>query len=743
MVQNTQNIVKYGHFEYPLDLPPQGRDHYLKTQALTAPDLWTIFKKRKLTIIGFAASVCALVVAYTYTRKPVYEAVARLQIDPSRPTNLGIDENEKAPGQPSSIDNYLKTEVMIIQSQTVATRVMNALKLYANPVFAGRMASLPVSDMSQLTLHDRQQLLTVFDKDLNVSRTPDTEIVEVRFRSPDAALAAKAANAVVDEYMRRNFLVRVDGTAEVSLWLSKQLSEIKSSTADAQRKLADFQRENNFLGADESDNIVTNRLKRLNDELTEAEEDRIIKEGKYKLAEAGNPELVDSTSTDTTLQILQKRQTDLQAQYSELSAKFGNGYPRLHELQEELKQVNAQITAEDANVKSRLSNEFHAALDTEQMIRSKFVEQKEEANRLNEHASQYAILKHQVEAGQQLYDTLQLKLKTTGIISGLAASFVDVIDRAEVPDLPVGTPKGLNLVLGLGGGLLGGLLLGFVRDSFDDTIRTSEELEAVATLPELTCVPFVNALAKTESSRARSSLGGLQLRSNFTPIVLEDPSSPSVESYRSLCSHVLLSSIRNSTKVLVVTSATPREGKSTVSCNLATVLAQCARKVLLVDADLRCSSIPSPQGSGAGLGDIGLEGDSAAYPQPQPVADLPFLHVMPAGGRRPDPTGVLQSARMQELIAQWRAQYDHIIIDTPPALPFADALVLSTQADGVILVARSGMTRLRALLRVKSVLVRSGANVLGIVLNAARQREYYYKYPASYQPAVVCSKSCS
>jgi polysaccharide biosynthesis transport protein len=176
----------------------------------------------------------------------------------------------------------------------------------------------------------------------------------------------------------------------------------------------------------------------------------------------------------------------------------------------------------------------------------------------------------------------------------------------------------------------------------------------------------------------------------------------------------------------------PGEGKTTVSCNLATAIAQRGRKVLLVDADLRCSSIHSQMGVRPGLTTMCAAG-AANHPRYQPIADLPTLHVVPAGIRPTDPTSVLDSARMHELMISWREEYDHIIIDTPPVLPFADAMVLASRADGVILVARSGMSRSKPLLRARDLLARSGVNILGMVLNAVRDREYYYEYPEGYE----------
>jgi capsular exopolysaccharide synthesis family protein len=628
------------------------------------------------------------------------------------------------------MDSRVKTEVAIIESDTVALQVMKSLNLYGNPSFAGGLATPGIADPAQLDTAQRQRLLERFDDSLIVKVVPNTQVVEIRFRGRDAGLATATANSIIDEYMRRNFHTRVDGTSQVSQWLSRQMEDIRADTTVAQQKLADFQRQNNLLGTDESDNIVTDRLRQLNQELTQAEADRIVKEGRYRLATSGDPELIATVVPGTTAQVLRTQEAELRAQYAQLSSKFGHRYPKLRELQSQLGHLSSAIANETSNLQTRLGNEYSAAAKAEAMIRGDFDKQKEDAYRLNEHVAQYAILKHQVESGQQLYDTLQLKLKEAGITSGLTSSYVSVVDRAQLPDEPVEPRRALYLALGLGGGLLGGLMLGFGLDSFDDTIQGSAGLEAVSALPELVSVPYLPALA----SKHRKTLTlGEPPNGGFGPISFRQPNSPGAEAYRTLCSVILLSSTELPPRVMVVTSAIPGEGKSTVSCNLATVLAQRGRRVLLVDADLRCSSLHTQLGitKGPGLSTM-LATTNGQFTRFQPLDDLPNLHVVPAGFRPAGPAEILASAKMQQLMAAWSADYDHIIVDTPPVLPFADALALAARADGVILVTRSGVSSGRLLLRVQDVLARSGANLLGLVLNAVRHPEYSYAYPAPY-----------
>jgi succinoglycan biosynthesis transport protein ExoP len=732
-VENQQGLIKYPYAEAVLSSPTAIEHRAIAPQQLSVADICRTVARRKALILGFTAFVLCAVLAYIFLKTPMYEGVARVQIDPTRSTSLGLQDDKDRMAS-TDVDGRIKTEVSIIQSETVALQVLKSLHLYADPSFAGKdTVRTPINDLSELTPQQRRKLLERFKDDLTVKTVPATQIVEISFRSSDPAQATNAANSIIDEYLQRNLDTRVHGTAQVSQWVLEQMKEIRAHTTAAQEKLAAFQRDNNMLGTDESDNIVTDRLKQLNEELTQAEADRIVKEGRFRLANPKNAELIGSLAPTPTLQALRTQEADLKAQYSQMSAKFGSGYPKLRELEEEITQLENSIKAEDENIKNHLANEFDAASKSETLIRNQFEQQKAEAYKLDEHVAQYAILKHEVEAGQQLYDTVQLNLKTAGITSGLASSFVDVVDRAQVPDKPVEPKKALYLALGLGGGLFGGLLLGLVRDSFDDTITTTQDLESLAALPQLISIPFVPSLAKKNSAEANLGRSLFSPGAPLSPKPLQDSNSPGRESYRALCSIIMLSSMQESIKTLVVTSAIPGEGKSTVSSNLAIALAQRGKKVLLVDGDLRKVSTRSPMEVCPSLSTMCQPG-GPDHPRYQPIPNLPKLNVVPAGVHVLDPTELLDSPRMQELMKAWAAEYDHIIIDTPPVLPYADALVLAARADGVILVVRSGMSRAGALLRASDVLQRSGAKIRGLVLNACREREYYYEYPQIEKP---------
>lgn len=724
LIQNERHYTVARNFVSPL-----GKSGETNREQLSVSEIWRTVRKRRTVIAAFALATFVAVAIYTYSKTPLYEGHARLEIDPDRSANLGLQDllDERLGG--GDISTRIQTEVRILQSDAVAMQVTRALGLAAKPDFAGAYTQSQRMDPERMTAALREHLLTAFRAGLTIQVIPNTEIVEIHFRNKDPQLATDIANAIIDEYVKRNFKTRYEGTLQVSQWLASQMEELKSGTTSAQLKLADFERQHNILGSDESDNIVTQRLKQLNEELTQAEAERIIKEARYRLARTGDPELIASIVPTPALQVLRTQEAELRAQYTQLTAKYGSGYPKLGETAQQLQTLEASLQAEIQNIATRLQNEYMAASDTEAMLRRRFEDQKEIAYKLNESVAQYAILRHEVESGQQLYDALQLKLKEAGITSGLASSYISVVDRAQTPARPVEPRKMLNLALGLVGGMFGGLMLGFVVDSVDDTVRTSEELEAVAHLPALGTVPIIAGAGEDPKKKLPSGPKGA-----LGPISFRQPQSACAEAYRAVCSSILLCSIDLSPKVLAVVSAVSQEGKSTVSCNLAVVLAARGKKVLLVDADLRRSAIHSQLGvrRNRGLSSLLTRQVSESVIQ-NPLKELPTLAVLPAGLRPPQPAELLASERMRQLVESWKEEYDHVIIDTAPILPVADTLALAAQADAVVIVSRSGLSRRKAILRVKDILNRSGANILGVILNAVNMDlEYYYAYPSGY-----------
>ena len=691
------------------------------SEELSLAEIWRTLFKRKFAVLGFLAAIMLLVTAYTLHKTPLYEGVARIDINPNNTPNLGLEDLIQEKLSSGDASTALQTEVRILESDFVAIEVMNEMDWATRKGYSQK----PHAKLADLSPRDREKALEKFQKNLKVQVVPNTQIVELRFRDADPKLATDVANGMVDAYMERNFKTRYESTMQVSDWLSKQMDDLKAHATDAQNQLAEFQKKNNILG-DETDNIVTEKLRQLNEQLTAAEADRIVKEARYKMAQTGNPELIASVVPNSTIQVLRTQQADLKEQYAQLAVKFGSGYPKVRELQGQLDRLDQEINDEVKVVGQRIEDEYQAAKRTEGMLRNQFDAQKQKAFTLNASAAQFALLKHDAENGRELYDTLQLKLKEAGVTAGLSSTNVNVVDRADIPGKPVEPNIPLNLSLGMLGGLVGGISLAFVLESLDDSITTSEEVETVAALPALTSIPVI----QNGSSRRVKALteGGDGL------ITIKRPKSSAAEAYRTLRSSLLLSSMEDPPKLLVVTSAFPQEGKTTTTSNMAVALAQRGGRILLVDADMRRSSLYKKFGieQESGLSTV-LQGGDPVDAITKPLAEYPNLEVLPAGPIPQSPAELLSSQRMRTLLRKWTQEYEHVVIDTPPMFPVTDALVLATQADAVLLVVRSGVTRKKALLRMRDVLQRANANIAGVALNGVNFKlENYGTYGDAY-----------
>ena len=687
---------------------------------ISLTDIHRALAKHKWLILITTVLVFACAAVYTFMTPRVYESSVILQIDPGRSSSPGLEDliNEKLGSEDPG--GRLMTEVRIIESATVASRVIDALNLPQNPAFVGRNQLVPAG--TPLTDPQRQAMVGMFLGSLKVRSIPSTQIVEVHFRSRDPKLSALVANTLVEKYMERNLETRYQSTVQVSNWLSHQMADLQSRADDSQRKLADFQKEHNVLGVDENDNIIVDRLKMLNQQLTEAEADRIVKEARYRLAATGNPEFI--ATVVPTLQNLRNQEAELRAQVAQLSAKYGSGYPRLREEQAQLKELQAAIQKEVANVGTRLHDEYQSSANAEKGLRNEFERQKEEAYKLNQHAIEYAVLKHDVESGRDLHDNLQLKLRLAGVTAGLNSTYISVIDRAEVPIVPVLPRRSMNLLAGLLGGLLLGVVLAYAVESMDDTLSSSEELEAVAHLPVLCNIP------ESGKSQRRQLSGEVRDHLPNIPIMLEHPNSQAAEAFRGLRTSLLLSSPDRPQKLIAVVSSLAAEGKTTVSVNLGIAFAQRGESVLLIDADLRRSTMHNhfslPQAP-FGVSTVLTQGfDERALLSPVP--SLPLLKLMPAGPHPPNPSELLGSRRMQQMLQDLSQRFDRIVIDTPPVISVADSLALTHIADSTVLVVRSGVSRRKAVRRGRDLLNRAKSHLVGIVFNCVNLKLENYNY---------------
>jgi capsular exopolysaccharide synthesis family protein len=718
-----------------LPIPPVGGNTQ-EHSVLTPGDIRKIIIKRKWVILVCLLLGVLVASYFAFLTVPLYEAVAQIDIDLGRSTNIGINDliEQKLGGEDASSER-LETEVAIMRSNAVATDVINTLDLYHKRPFASTFKDSPYN--GHLTPSQRVALLSTFSGNLKIMILPGTNLVEVHFTNPDPKVATAVTNAILDAYMERDLRARYEGTNRVSNWLSQQLSALKKQVEESQLQVAKYQRENNLVGLSaEGETLVSDNLRTVNQQLAEAQADRIVKEARYRLAQTRNPELLVSVAPGTTLTALRQQQSELTVQYAQLRSKYGEDWPKVKEAKNQLASVQASIDTEINNLTNRFQEEYNASVKTENLLRDRLDQIKQEAYRANESTAEFEILKHGADSASDLYDALQTKLKEAGITAGLNSNNIDVIDRAAEPARPISPRKKRDLMFGLLGGALLGMIVALFLESLDDTIRTSEDAEAVTGLPALAVIPHFETTKKAGTASPEQAELERERASRVSADMLAyiEPQSIIAESFRTLRSSLLLSAVDREPRLILLTSSFAAEGKSTCAANLAISFARRQARVLLVDTDLRKGTLhlKFKSSNRTGLSTVlSRESGSEAYEQPLP--DVPNLTLLTRGPIAPNPGEMLASRSMEDLLLQWRLEYDHVILDTSPVLAVSDTLSFAGQVDAAFILVRSGITRKKALSRVRDLMRRANARLLGTVVNDVDLRlENYYTYSKRY-----------
>jgi len=711
-------------------------------------EYFRILVKRKWIVLACFATIFSVVAIASLRMTPIYEASGTIEVNkPDASLNF---ENSTT----FSLDYYdpteLETELHILRSDLLALQVIRELNLDRRPEYGGASPSPSSLDLAPDPLQSdparASALLGGFKGGLQVALKPNSRIIEIHYRSADREMTANIVNTLMQTYVDNNIKSRFESTMQASDWLQKQLVDMQMKVETSQEKLVRYQREHEILGMDEKQNITTEKLDELNKELTDAESQRMDKEAFYRLVEAGDPDAVASASGGASAQgsgvqadsqlldSLRSKQVDLKMQVAELNGQFGPAYPKVTQLNNQLKELDAQIQNEMRKVVNKVRGEYMTALQRENMLREALEKQKQEANKLNESAIEYNLLKRDADTYRTLYEGLLQKLKEAGVSAGLKANNFRIVDSARPPTGPIEPNIPRNLLFG---GVLGvalGIGLAFFLEAVDNTIRTTEQAQVVSGLSPLGMIPLGSKNSRDSGGRRLVIASSKEAVELVTQV---RPQSQMAESYRALRTSLLLSHLGAPPKVIMVTSALPQEGKTTTSINCAVVLAQKGVRVLLIDADLRRPSIHKTLGMGprSGLSNV-LTGSVSLDQAIARPSILPNLQVLPAGTPPPNPAELLASPHMRDVLGQLRERYDHIVVDTPPSLSVTDAVVLSQRADAVVLVIRSGQTTKQALRRARDILARVNAKVVGVLLNAVDLSSpdyyYYYEYQGKY-----------
>jgi succinoglycan biosynthesis transport protein ExoP len=674
----------------------------------------------------FALTVVAVVTGATLAMKPVYESVGRVQIDPPGAEVFSLD----AAGAGLIDSEYVTTEAQKLQTDDLVLNTIRALHLDTNPEMTGRVPTQRAIAQGSDQLTPRENAaVRGFQSRLSIRRDPSSRLVGVTFASHDPRLSADAVNTLMRLFVHRNFEARNQAISESSVWLSRQLDDIRLKMEVATRAVADFGTKAGIADVDPNSNTYSGKMGDLNRQLVQAESDRI--QFQTFLTPASSPDSLPQVRNNFVVQTLTQRLAEASAQLAQSRVIYGPHHVEVLKLQNQVDELQYQVNEQRASIVSELWTNYRAARAREALLSGEVKRATTELATL----AQYNVLKKEAQADRDLYDALYAKIKEAGISAASKSSNIHIVNQARVLDHPTRPRRALNILAGALMGLIGGLALGFVKDRFEDRIYTTEDIRDWTGLPSITVVPAIHAGHNKMAVRERNGTRLRLHRKNAEGYVagpdcflLQRPNAPESEAVYALRMLLFLSQPKNPPKVILITSPLPGEGKTTLGNNLALALTKHGR-TCLVDADLRKPMVSTSFKLSPGTGlEHYLQG-TATLDQITCASAVKNLTIIPSMMPTDGAIQLLTGDAIKALIAHLRERFDFVVIDTPPILPYADGLALSTLADGMILVGRAGQTPRGAITRSME-LLRSinSAPILALVLNAANQRYDYSGY---------------
>jgi polysaccharide biosynthesis transport protein len=674
-------------------------------------------KKRGVLVLGLTLLGLLIGVVVNMSLPKYYTASAKIEVEEDKSEEFRLSQTMAAVAGVDS--TKLDTEIEKLQSESLAMEVIRTLHLDSNPDFLKLPDGRPW-DLSRAEV--RNALVRTFIRRLEVTRSGHTNIIKISVKSRRPELATLITNTLIDSYIEHTFRDNFKSTQKVAGWLNQQLGGLKENLEKSETHMVELQRDLGVIGVEQAQSVSVTlaSLEELNKEFAIAQVDRLVKEARYRTIKNSSLDVVDALAGEVpSLQAQKMNLSQIRTEYTALIQTYGPSHPRVKELRAQIEQLESSLRTEEAAQVSRAQKELEAAQTNERMLKGTLDAQVQDAYGKGEKAIQYELARHSYEANRLLYDGLQVRLQEAGIIAGLHSSSVHVVDNADIPVSPSEPRVHLNEGLGGGLGFMLGFGLAFLLESLDTNLKTMGEIESQLQLPLIAAIPKVSPdELKPVSFREHAVSTGA---SGWSKIA---------EALRGMRTSILLSSPGSPPKVLMLTSSRPVEGKTSIACLTAITFALNGSRTLLIDADLRRPSIHArfKISKQVGLSTL-LSGKLPFSEAVVPWTELPNLHLIPAGPVPPLPSELLGSDQMKLILEEMRAQYDFIVVDTPPVLTVTDASVLSRLTDTVVLILRYGEVQRQVVLRCIDLLNRSGAHLLGVAANAVNfQSPEYAEY---------------
>ena len=670
--------------------------------------LW-VLRRHLWKIVAFVAA-CVLATAVISARlQPIYESIATVDIDRQAPSDVVGEGSTRSVELTDDADQFLATQIRLIQSDSVLRPVAEQFHLLdregqlkkVSPEKAQRTAQAPVSLGG-----------------LKVTRPPNTYLLLISYSSPDPRLAADVANAIANSYLAHTYDIRIRSSATLSSFMEKQLDELKAKMEKSGLALAQFEKDLDVINPEEKTNILSARLLQLNTEYTVAQGERVSKEAAWNAMKSGSLEAAQVSAQGQALVKLNETLDAARQRFALVKTTYGPTHPEYRKAASEVAEVEKQIDTTRANIASRIEVEYREALNREQMLEKAVGETKADWDRINSRSFEYQQLKREADADKSLYDELIKKIREADINAGFQNNNIRIADVARPPLSQVSPNKKLNVMLAFLFSTLLAVGAALLHDTLDTTLRDPKEASRFLGTDVIATMPIDRLSAEFQKSELGTAEGAVaKLVKSGNRKGYYTATSEFEEAVRTLRNTILLSDFEGRLRSIVITSAIPGEGKTTIAAHLAIANAYRGKRTLLVDGDLRRPSLHARFGLNPreGLSNV-LTGELAWRDVILPVEDKPNLSLLPAGPgshRAADLIG----PRLSTLLDEFGKEYDLVILDSPPLLGFAECLQMASAADGVLIVSRAGSTRRKDVAEVVSVLSRLRANIVGVVLN--------------------------
>lgn len=682
--------------------------------------------KHRFLIIGATLAALMIGLAVTLLMTPIYTATATIQIDREGARVLDEESEVVASDRLVAAEEFFQTQYGLLRSRSLAERVIDTLGLANSNAFLQQMGVEPPAETgtaAQSIATRRELVLTVVQDNLGVAPVTGSRLVMINFDSPDPQLSARVANAFAENFIQASLDRRYESTSYVRDFLEERIAQTKSKLEDAERQLVAYAAQQQIIsiGSEEGpgqESLASSNLGALNASLAAARSARIAAEERWRTARTTPLASLPQVLENGAVQRLNEEKARLSAEYEQKLRVYQPDYPEMRQLQARITEIDRNITEIASSVRESIRSQYLTAVNEENALQAQVNGLKGDVLNLRDRSIQYNILQREVDTSRTLYDGLLQRYKEVGVAGGVTVNNVSVIDRAEPPTEPSKPSMLLNLViaalLGIGIGVVGALLF----EALDETLATPEDIEQKLGLPVLGVVPLLDKDASPASALA-------DIRSGFS------------EAYYSLRTALQFSTRNGAPASVLVTSSKPGEGKSTTAFAVALNLARVGKRVLLADGDLRNPSLHRVLELDNGQGFSNLlagSGDLASLAIDSGYKSLAFL---PCGPLPPNPAELWGSDRVGEFIAAATQMYDHVIIDGPPVLGFADAPLLAAAVEGTLFVIESRSTRRAQARGAVRRLSMGRVRILGVVFTkfnakSAAYGGYDYAYDYNY-----------